>query len=140
MKKIIFVMYLYLNTELLWSHLWTCVTAIVIMVFHCYFILFIFFLQIHCNKGGIGFGIKREIFFLNLEDGYFGCQVNQSTDVLQLYELSRLCDGYQDCYHGSDELARELKCTSTYKSLLYDKNNRYMPTKRQCRCYCSKST
>ncbi|KAK7603210.1 hypothetical protein V9T40_003209 [Parthenolecanium corni] len=68
---------------------------------------------IHC-KGGIGFGIRREIFFLNLEDGYFGCQVNQSTDVLQLYELSRLCDGYQDCFQGSDELARELKCTSKY--------------------------
>lgn len=63
-------------------------------------------------QGGIGFGIKREIFFLNLEDGYFGCQVNESTTVLQLYELSRLCDGKQDCYKGSDELRRELKCTS----------------------------
>lgn len=74
-------------------------------------------LQIH-SKGGIGFGIKREIFFLNIEDGYFGCQVNQSTDVLQLYELSKLCDGYQDCYQGSDELSRELKCTSKSTLLL----------------------
>lgn len=68
------------------------------------------FVQVNA-QGGIGFGIKREIFFLNLEDGYFGCQVNESTTVLQLYELSRLCDGQQDCYKGSDELRRELKCT-----------------------------
>jgi len=70
-------------------------------------------------QGGIGFGIKREIFFLNLEDGYFGCQVNESTTVLQLYELSRLCDGKQDCYKGSDELRRELKCTSKSKVVLF---------------------
>ncbi|KAK6638396.1 hypothetical protein RUM44_008825 [Polyplax serrata] len=63
------------------------------------------------TERGIGFGIKREIFFLNLEDGYFGCQVNESTDVLQLYEISRLCDGSKDCYLGSDELQKELKCT-----------------------------
>ncbi|XKL63797.1 hypothetical protein PGB90_006161 [Kerria lacca] len=81
-----------------------------------------FFVKIHC-KGGIGFGIKREIFFLNLEDGYFGCQVNQSTDVLQLYELSKLCDGYQDCFQGSDELARELKCTSKCPIYLKSKHS-----------------
>ena len=63
---------------------------------------------------GIGFGIKREIFFLNLEDGYFGCQVNESTDVLQLYEVSKLCDGHRDCFRGSDELRTELKCSSKY--------------------------
>lgn len=73
------------------------------------FILF----QVHA-QGGIGFGIRKEIFFLNLEDGYFGCQVNESTDVLQLYEISRICDGTPDCYRGSDELRRELKCTSEY--------------------------
>lgn len=56
--------------------------------------------------------LKREIFFLNLEDGYFGCQVNESTDYLQLFELSKLCDGHQDCFMSSDELAKELKCTS----------------------------
>uniref|UniRef100_A0A8D8VM32 Neurogenic locus Notch protein n=1 Tax=Cacopsylla melanoneura TaxID=428564 RepID=A0A8D8VM32_9HEMI len=67
---------------------------------------------IAAQGGGVGFGIRREIFFLNLEDGYFGCQVNQSTEVLQLYELSRLCDGVHDCYLGSDELKKELKCTS----------------------------
>lgn len=61
--------------------------------------------------GGIGFGIKREVFFLNLEDGYFGCQVNESTDVLQLFELSKLCDGTPNCFLGSDELTKELKCT-----------------------------
>ncbi|GLH00246.1 Uncharacterized protein GBIM_06680, partial [Gryllus bimaculatus] len=64
------------------------------------------------SLGGIGYGIKREIFFLNLEDGYFGCQVNESTDVLQLYELSKLCNGKPDCFMGSDELRQELKCST----------------------------
>lgn len=59
--------------------------------------------------------LKREVFFLNLEDGYFGCQVNESTDYLQLFELSKLCDGHADCFMSSDELAKELKCTSEYK-------------------------
>lgn len=63
------------------------------------------------NQYGIGLGIKREVFFLNLEDGYFGCQVNESTQILQLYELSKLCDGVPDCYKASDELKSELKCT-----------------------------
>lgn len=62
----------------------------------------------------MGFGLKREVFFLNLEDGYFGCQVNESTDYLQLYELSKLCDGAQDCYMGSDESRKDLKCTSKW--------------------------
>lgn len=66
------------------------------------------------SRRGVGFGSSREVFFLNLEDGYFGCQVNQSTDYVQLYELSKLCDGAQDCYMGSDELRKELKCTSKF--------------------------
>lgn len=70
------------------------------------------------SQHGIGLGIKREVFFLNLEDGYFGCQVNDSTEVLQLYELSKLCDGVQDCYKGSDELRKELKCTSNYTYII----------------------
>lgn len=57
---------------------------------------------------------RNEVFFLNLEDGYFGCQVNDSTDYLQLYELSKLCDGKQDCFLGSDEQNKELKCSSKY--------------------------
>lgn len=70
-----------------------------------------FLFQTAQSFGGIGFGIKREVFFLNLEDGYFGCQVNESTDVLQLFELSKLCDGTPNCFLGSDELTKELKCT-----------------------------
>jgi hypothetical protein len=54
--------------------------------------------------------IEQEIFLLNLEDGYFGCQVNASQDFLQLFELSRLCDGQTQCYLGSDELESQLKC------------------------------
>ncbi|GBM45789.1 hypothetical protein AVEN_208105-1 [Araneus ventricosus] len=55
--------------------------------------------------------LQREIFVLNLEDGFFGCQVNESVDILQLFELSKLCDGVPQCFLGSDEVANELKCT-----------------------------
>lgn len=54
--------------------------------------------------------IQQEIFLLNLEDGYFGCQVNESQDFLQLFELSRLCDGQPQCYRGTDEIVSQLKC------------------------------
>ena len=59
--------------------------------------------------------VQREIFVLNLEDGYFGCQVNESADFLQLFELSKLCDGVPQCFFGSDEVTNELKCTDRSK-------------------------
>lgn len=62
--------------------------------------------------------LQREIFLLNLEDGYFGCQVNESTDFLQLFELSKLCDGQPQCFLGSDELSLELKCTDRSEFLI----------------------
>lgn len=74
-----------------------------------------FFFQVHSQQllhKTKNSRFRGEVFFLNLEDGYFGCQVNESTDYLQLYELSKLCDGRQDCFLGSDELNKELKCTS----------------------------
>ena len=43
----------------------------------------------------------------------FSLQVNASVDVLQLFEISKLCDGVQHCYQGSDEDHAKLKCTST---------------------------
>ena len=55
------------------------------------------------------------MFFLNLEDGYFGCQVNESTEILQLLELSKLCDNHVDCYQGTDEQRTRLKCTGKRK-------------------------
>ena len=55
---------------------------------------------------------SSEVFFLNLEDGFFGCQVNESVDFLQLFEISKLCDGEPHCYGGSDESNNKLKCTS----------------------------
>lgn len=61
--------------------------------------------------------LAREIFVLNLEDGYFGCQVNESVDFLQLFELSKLCDGAPQCFRGSDELSVQLKCTDRSKYL-----------------------
>ena len=60
---------------------------------------------------------KREVFFVNLEDGFFGCQVNASVDILQLFEISKLCDGTPNCYLGSDESNPQLKCTSEYYGL-----------------------
>lgn len=59
--------------------------------------------------------LQREVFVLNLEDGFFGCQVNESVDILQLFELSKLCDGIPQCFLGSDEVANELKCTDRSK-------------------------
>lgn len=79
--------------------------------FHIVIILFLQALSQFSSRKNL-FGNRHEVFFLNLEDGYFGCQVNESVEFLQVYELSRLCDGLQDCYMGSDELRKELKCTS----------------------------
>ena len=59
--------------------------------------------------------VPQEIFFLHAEEGYFGCQVNESTDVLQLYDVSKLCNGASECYLGSDENRAKLKCTSKLK-------------------------
>ena len=51
----------------------------------------------------------QELFLLNLEEGYFACQLNQSEKFLKIFKISRLCDGTSDCYQGSDELYDELR-------------------------------
>ena len=51
---------------------------------------------------------------MNLEEGFFGCQVNETTEVLQIFKVEKLCDGKSDCYLGSDENQEELKCSSKY--------------------------
>ena len=51
----------------------------------------------------------EELFWLNLEEGYFTCQLNQSEKFLKIFKLSRLCDGQEDCYQGSDELREDLR-------------------------------
>ena len=53
-----------------------------------------------------------ELFWLNIEEGYFACQVNASEKYLKLFKLSRLCDGVPDCFEASDELTEQLKCTT----------------------------
>ena len=58
---------------------------------------------------------KKEVFFVNLEEGYFGCQVNETLEVLQIFKIEKLCDGTSDCYLGSDENQKELKCSSKYQ-------------------------
>ena len=58
----------------------------------------------------------NEVFWLNIEEGYFACQVNASERYLKLFKLSRLCDGQEDCYQGSDELTEQLKCSQNCPS------------------------
>ncbi|CAB0029718.1 unnamed protein product, partial [Trichogramma brassicae] len=41
-----------------------------------------------------------------------GAQRDLSTDVLQLLQLSKLCDNHIDCFQGSDEHRDRLKCTN----------------------------
>ena len=62
---------------------------------------------------------KKEVFFVNLEEGFFGCQVNETLEVLQIFKIEKLCDGTSDCYLGSDENQKELKCSSKYPYYLY---------------------
>ena len=54
---------------------------------------------------------NQEVFWLNIEEGYFACQVNESKKYIKLFKLSRLCDGNEDCYRATDELPVHLKCT-----------------------------
>ena len=54
---------------------------------------------------------SNEVFWLNFEEGYFACQVNASEKFLKLFRLSRLCDGFDDCYKGTDELVDTIKCS-----------------------------
>lgn len=52
-----------------------------------------------------------EVFWLNIEEAYFACQVNASEKYLKLFKISRLCDGIEDCYKASDELTDHHKCS-----------------------------
>ena len=88
--------------------------------------------------------LQQEIFLLNLEDGYFGCQVNESQDFLQLFELSRLCDGQAQCYLGTDEMVAPLKCNNRERCGSYQ-NSRGQQESVHCvngvcldgLCYCN---
>ena len=51
----------------------------------------------------------QELFWLNLEEGYFACQLNMSEKFLKIFKISRLCDYKEDCWQGSDELYDELR-------------------------------
>jgi len=53
-----------------------------------------------------------ELFWLNLEEGYFACQLNESEKFLKIFRISRLCDYKEDCYKGSDELQKDLRCST----------------------------
>ena len=66
-------------------------------------------------------GRTREVFFVNLEEGFFGCQVNETADVLQIFKIKKMCDGVSDCFRGSDENSKDLKCSSKWN--INDKEN-----------------
>ena len=66
------------------------------------------------QQSGLAKFSKKEVFFVNLEEGFFGCQVNETLEVLQIFKIEKLCDGTSDCYLGSDENQKELKCSSKY--------------------------
>ena len=63
------------------------------------------------------FSRGKEVFFVNLEEGFFGCQVNETAEVLQIFKINKLCDGVSDCFRGSDENSKELKCSSKWKKI-----------------------
>lgn len=58
--------------------------------------------------------LKPETFDLNLELGYFACQVNESSEYLQIFDISKLCDGHADCFMASDESEEKNKCTRKF--------------------------
>lgn len=59
---------------------------------------------------------SREIFVVNFELGFFACQLNASSDFLEVYSLSRLCDGTRDCFSGTDENRDYVPCSSKCSS------------------------
>ena len=59
--------------------------------------------------GGWG-GDHQWMYFVNAS-----FQVNETVDVLHLFEISKLCDGTSQCWQGSDENNPRLKCTSEYQ-------------------------
>lgn len=67
--------------------------------------------------------LKPETFDLNLELGYFACQVNESSEYLQIFDISKLCDGHADCFMASDESQEKNKCTREYRIILSQKMN-----------------
>ena len=56
---------------------------------------------------------SREVFVVNFELGFFACQLNASSDFLEVYSLSRLCDGIPDCFGGTDENRDYVPCSGT---------------------------
>ncbi|OQV25204.1 Fibrillin-1 [Hypsibius exemplaris] len=54
---------------------------------------------------------SREVFVVNFELGFFACQLNASSDFLEVYSLSKLCDGVPDCFSGTDENRDYVPCS-----------------------------
>ena len=55
-------------------------------------------------------GSIKDVFFLDFDRGQFGCNTNESGHLIQLFPMSKLCDGRNDCINGSDEDTLRLKC------------------------------
>lgn len=60
-------------------------------------------------------GSTKDVFFLDFDRGQFGCNTNESDHLIQLFPMSKLCDGRNDCINGSDEDTLRLKCRDRKK-------------------------
>ena len=74
----------------------------------------------------------QELFWLNLEEGYFACQLNMSEKFLKIFKISRLCDYKEDCWQGSDELYDELR----YEFLKQKQTQPFLFNTTAVCCYC----
>ena len=74
----------------------------------------------------------EELFWLNLEEGYFACQLNESEKFLKIFKISRLCDYKDDCYLGSDELYDELRWVVAVEIILTFTNISCVRCSRGC--------
>lgn len=77
-----------------------------------------------------------ELFWLNIEEGYFACQVNSSEKYLKIFRLSRLCDGIVDCYEGSDELGDALKCSTSCSPANCNGHGVCLSSTPDSQCHC----
>jgi EGF domain len=77
-----------------------------------------------------------ELFWLNIEEGYFACQVNSSEKYLKIFRLSRLCDGIVDCFEGSDELGDALKCSRGCSPPNCNTHGACLASTPEAQCHC----
>lgn len=76
-------------------------------------------------------------FWLNVDDGYFACQVNSTETFVKVFKISRLCDGLPDCFQGADELKDFLNCSDQCQNNNCGHQGTCLETSNQPKCYCN---